>query len=239
MLKVRNLFYAIIIGAIGMFMFGCSSGNTTVNGVGIEQNKVAQVDEGHAWTHGDWSSRVLYEARYALSASNHNGTSNNPNNTSTKIYGDWNYVANDAYAHSKASAEAHGTVGTVGQSGGYYLGGWCTYFVRLVLYRATYTSFSDHYTVPNYGYSGMYDPLIPGCGVMDPNPANWQGGWVLRSGDHYAFAEQRVCVNGSWGWWIIDSNWVKSWTIGKHFFTDNQLSSGGFYGWRPVWGSYN
>jgi hypothetical protein len=238
MSKAKNLFYTIVISAIGISMFGCSSENNIVSSAGVESKIVGQVDEGHAWTHGDWSSRVLYEARYALSASNHNGTSNNSHNTSTKIYGDWNYVADDASAHSNASAEAHGIVGTVGQSGDYYLGGECAYFIRLVLYRATYTSFSDHYTVPNYGYGTMYS-LTPKWGTMDPTPANWQGGWVLRASGHFAFAEQRAYVNGKWGWWIIDANWVRSWTIGKHFLSDSLLSVGDYRGWKPVEGSYN
>lgn len=224
-----------------MLMFGCSSENNPVSSAGVEPSIVAKVDEAHAWTHGDWSSRVLYEARYALSAINHNGTSNNLNNTSAKIYGDWNYVAGDAFAHTKASAEAGGgtNVGTVGQDGTFYDGGQCTYFVRLVLYRATYTSFTDHYTTPNYGLHGSMYNLPTYWGTMDPNPANWQGGWVLRASAHFAFAEQRAYVNSKWGWWIIDSNWIRSWTIGKHFLSDSLLSVSDYRGWKPAAGSYN
>ncbi|MCG2686667.1 hypothetical protein L6278_00845 [Candidatus Parcubacteria bacterium] len=235
----KNVFYAIIIGVIGMFMFGCGSEDNS----SISSINQAVVNEGHSWTHADWSSRVLYEARYALSRTYADGTSNNPIGTSpnyTAYYGDWNYVANDSSAHTKASAEAGGGdyVGPVGQSGSYYLGGQCTYFVRLVLYRATYWNFSDHYTTPNYGISSMYTVT----GEMDSNPSNWQGGWALRGNGHYAIAEQRAYFNGSWGWWVIDSNWLGgggNYRIGKHFFTDSQLSSGGYYGWKPVRASYN
>jgi hypothetical protein len=235
MLERKNVWYLLITSIVGMFMFGCGAEDVSINGV--EQDKVATVGEGHAWTHSDWSSRVLYEARYALSAANHDGTSNNPHNTASVIYGDWDYVADDAFAHGRASAEAGGGgwVGTVGQDGDYFQGGECTYFVRLVLYRSTYWNFSDHYTTPNYGDTSMY--VIND--EMDSNPNNWQGGWVLRGNTHFAIAEQRAYVNGSWGWWVIDSNYIGVYRIGKHFFTDSQLSSGGYYGWKPFRGSYN
>ena len=84
----------------------------------------------------------------------------------------------------------------------------------------------------------MYD-IYPEFGTMDPTPANWQGGWILRGNGHFAIAEQRVYFNGSWGWWIIDSNYVGTHRIGKHFLTDSQLSSGGYRGWKPVGASNN
>ena len=47
MSKSRNLFYAIIIGAIGISMFGCSSENNPVSSAGVEPRIVGQVDEAH------------------------------------------------------------------------------------------------------------------------------------------------------------------------------------------------
>ncbi|MFH1193674.1 MAG: hypothetical protein V1661_01625 [bacterium] len=219
----------LFVIAVSFILIGCGQEDVPVGSI-----QQAVVGEGHTWAHDDWSWRVLYEARYALSQQHHDGTSNN--SFSGGYYGDWDYVGNDSFAHSRASAEAYGIVGTVGSYNGYYAGGECTYFVRLVLYRATYWNFSDHYTTPNYGTgNGMY--YING--EMDSNPSNWQGGWALRGNSHYAIAEQRAYVSGSWGWWVIDSNYVNTWRIGKHFFTDSQLSSGGYYGWRPQRGSNN
>lgn len=224
----------VVLVCLGIFP-ACATdfGDQPEVSVGVTEQAV--VGEAHAWTHGDWSSRVAYEARYALSQSA-NGTSS-LSRSGGGYYGDWDYVGSDSFANNRATAEAGGTswTGVLGPYNGYYAGGECTYFVRLVLYRSTYSSFSDHFTTPNYGVGSMYDIN----GEMDSNPSNWQPGWALRGNGHYAFADQRTSVGGQNGWWVIDSNYVGSYRIGKHFFTDTQLASSSYYGWRPQRGSNN
>lgn len=239
--KERKMRYSIVLVLLATTasLSACGGDETPVGSI-----SQAVVGEGHLWTHSDWSSRVAYEARYALSQSA-NGVSSRPI-PGVGYYGDWNYVANDSFAHSRASAEAGGGdwVGPVGESGGYYLGGQCTYFVRLVLYRATYWAFSDHYTTPNYGmnpWHGMYE--IGYIENKNAYPSQWQPGWVLLSATcgHYAIAEQRA-YNGGWGWWVIDSNYVGgggNFRIGKHFFTDSQLVNCNYFGSQPYRASYN
>lgn len=204
-------------------------------------NAFAEVDEGHAWTHSDWSSRVLWEARYALSQ-NADGESSTSAGSGVykKWYGDWNYTADDTYARNEAGYENWDIVGSLGYSNGYYLGGQCTYFVRLILYRATYWNYDDHYTTPAYP-SSVY--TITGATTDDPS--EFQAGWVLLTptNTHYAIAEKRETIGGVTGWWVIDSNWVdystQQFVIGKHFMSDSFLESQGYYGWQPDRGSNN
>lgn len=201
--------------------------------------------EGHSWQHGDWTSRVLYEARYALNK-NANGTSGvtQGSGAQQKWYGDWDYVSSDAVALAGAQTEAAGFVGTLspaltsiipGKS--VYRGGWCTFFVRLVLYRSTYYNFVDHYTTPGFPDVGLYTIQDSMTQVY----SNVQSGWVLLTpkNTHYAIAERREIVDGNVGWWVIDSNYVCSYCIGRHFFSDASLKTLGYYGWKPDRGTNN
>lgn len=144
--------------------------------------------EGHKWTHGDWSARVLWEARYALSKSA-NGYSSSTTGTGIyqKWYGDWDYVANDTNAKNQAELEAYYVVGQVGPYNGHFRGGWCTFFVRLVLYRATYWYFNDHYTTPVYPKT-----VYTITDKMTKIPSQFKPGWVLLTPTniHYAIAEK-------------------------------------------------
>ncbi len=198
----------------------------------------AEVGESHSWSHSDWSSRVLWEAKYALSqdadgySDNHSGSG-----LSEKWYGDWDYANDDTTERDNAEDEGYGIMGTIGgpNGSGYYLGGQCTYFVRLVLYRATYWYFSDHYAMHNYPYS-VYDNL----GGLEDDPTQFQPGWMLIDEDtHYAIAEKRATISGVSGWWVIDSNWVGSYVIGKHFMSDATLESQGYRGKSPDKGTWN
>lgn len=63
--------------------------------LGMANFSNATPGQGSPWTHGDWSSRVAWEARYALSQSA-NGVSNFQTTNDSygqRWYGDWNYVA--------------------------------------------------------------------------------------------------------------------------------------------------
>ena len=152
-----------------------------------------------------------------------------------KWYGDWDYANDDTTARDNADDEGYGVVGNLGYSGGYYRGGWCTYFVRLVLYRATYWNFDDHYAMHNYPYS-VYGNL----NNLEDDPTLFEPGWMLiDESTHYAIAEERETINGTSGWWVIDSNWVGSHVIGKHFMSDAYLSSQGYRGTKGLKGTDN
>jgi hypothetical protein len=228
----------LFISLVSLCLSSCLD-TTTVEDDDVGQASYAITGEGHAWQHGDWTARILYEARYALNA-DADGYSNieSGSGASKKWYSDWNYVTSDSYAFTQASSEASNIVGTVtpalwvpslGTS--VYRGGWCTFFVRLVMYRATYWAFDDHYTTPNYPNSSVYT-ITP---AMTKNYASMQPGWVFLSpaSTHYAIAEKRETIGGVAGWWMIDSNYVCSYCIGKHFMSDATLSNQGYYGWKP------
>ncbi len=205
-------------------------------------NVFAEVGEAHEWTHGDWSSRVLWEAKYALSQAA-DGYSSNTTGSGIykKWYGDWDYVNSDATARDNAKIEGYDIMGPVGADGyGHYRGGECTYFVRLILYRATYWAFNDHYAMHNYP-----DSVYSETDNLESDPSNFQPGWMLLtpSNTHYAIAEKRETIDGVSGWWVIDSNWVGwpdyTYVIGKHFMSDSLLINHGYYGTPPVLGTYN
>ena len=216
----------------GMKGFAISLLLALVAGFGMVDNSWAISGEGHPWTHGDWSSRVAWEARYALSQSS-NGTSG----TQTS-YGNRNYVASDWYAYNKAATEAGWVVGTVGNQ----KGGWCTFFVRLVLFRSTYwTGYGDHLTTPQYP-DKVYANV--NSGYMTNQYGSVQPGWIFISSDkmHYAIADSRALINGQWGWWFIDSNYVGgngNFYIGRHFMPDGKLSSDNYWAWYPSQATLN
>ena len=64
MKKITNILVILSVVTSFMLFIGCSSENVVNSGV--EQNIVAEVGEGHPWTHGDWSWTVLYQARTEL-----------------------------------------------------------------------------------------------------------------------------------------------------------------------------
>lgn len=197
---------------------------------------------------GDWSSRVLWEARYALSR-RADGSSAAPvyrDNTNTLVlqyYGDWDYVNSDPYARDKAVQEAYGQYGTFlgGAVGGHYCGGTCAYAVRLILYRSTYwTGYGWHLTTP--GYPGSVYSWCDASHMTQQYGAA-KPGWIISSpGVHLAILEARAWDFGGWGWWVIDANWVggrgHEW-IGKHFMTDAALKAGNYWAWLPSWATTN
>lgn len=231
-----RIFLAVVFVA---FLFaGCGE-----DGVSVGSKTSALTNEVHPWSHGDWSWRILYEARHAVKKWGGECLSN-PSNPGLydKCFGSWNYVASDWNAYFRSWEEADGVAGNIGYYNGYNHGGECTFFVRLVLYRSTAWAFNDHYTMPGHPYLTVYTIREN----MTPYPNQWQPGWVVRSNGHFAIAEKRATVQGYSGWWIIDSNWVlnyapyyEKYVIGKHFMTDNQLSSQGYYGWNPDLATYN
>ncbi len=196
---------------------------------------------------GDWSSRVLWEARHALSQRNDGSSSSVayrpwPNNRLVmQYYGDWNYAASDQYALGKVMAESWNQYGNRwpgSWSGSYHYQGTCTWFVREVLYRATYwAGYGWHLTTP--GYPGSVYSWCDGA-HMTQDYGSARGGWVISSpGVHMAILEARAWDFGGWGWWVIDTNWVGAERLGKHFMTDSQLRAGNYWAWCPTWATTN
>ena len=202
------------------------------------------------WPSGDWSSRIVWEAKKALSSAYAtSGTLPSGQTTATGYpawFGNWNYTADDVWARDKASTEAGGGqwVGPLGSDGsGHFMGGECTYFVRLVLFRSSYwTGNNLHLTLMSPSVYAV--DTTPGATTT--NMAAVQPGWVLftdpattgGSYSHMAIAEKRETVSGKLGWWLIDSNWVGqsagyTHVIGRHFFPDSKLTGDKYVGWRP------
>ncbi len=197
---------------------------------------------------GDWSSRVLWEARHALSqsASGTSAWSISVDKYGPRWLGDWNYATggSDNYAFEKASSEAAGYIGPcTDDAANHHRAGWCPFFVRLILYRSTYwAGYGWHLTMPNYPNS-----VYSWCNgnYMTPNPNAALPGWIglSPSKPHAMVLDSRDTVRGSsgyqTGWWVIDSNWVGSdngyvYYIGKHFLPDSALQSMGFWFWCPT-----
>lgn len=202
----------------------------------------ARSGEAHTWNHGDWTSRVLWEARRALSQSASGYSSNSAGSGQyQKWYADWNYVASDPWARDRAQAEGYYIMGPVTPTGGYYRGGECTYFVRLILFRSTYWAYWDHYAMHNYPNSVYGNVQV--SATMTNQPNQFRPGWMLIRADpsspHYAIAEKRATVGGKAGWWVIDSNWVAPHIIGKHFMSDDFLKQQKYHGTAPQKGTWN
>lgn len=253
MKNTRSLFLGVMSFFLFLTISGCGkegdlASDESLNGnevvaENMQNNESIQSDKpggpGFTWTHGDWSSRVLWEARYALSQSA-NGISKLPISSipgnNLGWYGDWDYPTSDLKAFEQSKAEASGVVGSIGPDNyGHFRGGWCTFFVRLVLYRSSYwAGYNDHLTTPGFPLS-VYT-IVPS---MTNNYSTMKPGWVFasKSAVHMAIADNRATVDGKIGWWIIDANYVGGgngyFVIGKHFMSDAKLLSSGYLGWLP------
>lgn len=247
---------AIVLVAIPMFTTSCSEKkggevmgpeisqvNTAVAPDGKQEPKAVVIASdrtkpGFAWAYGDWSSRVAWEARRALSQ-RADGTS--AWSITNGYLGDWNYVASDGYARDQAMEEATDVGMLTDTSDGHHRGGWCTFFVRLVLYRASYwAGYGVHLTTPNF-HQGVYS----WCDPDHMTQRYWEvkPGWVLSAPNyHMGIFDRRANVGGKDGWWVIDSNWVGgngNFWIGKHFMTDADLKAKNCWAWYPSWATTN
>lgn len=244
---------ALVAATLGLGLAACSKVDkiagpeTTISQTMSDSTAVGQkpgvaptnaVDRsGFPWAYGDWTSGVLYEARFALSSAYRNGTSKVSAGNGA-YYGDWDYVNSDPFARDAAKSEAFQQWGYhIGPYNGHYSGGTCTWFVRLVLYRATYGArYGSHLTTPNYPGS-----VYSWCdwGHMTRNWNQVRGGFVGSSpGNHMLIFESRAYSGGKIGWWVIDSNWVGgkgNEFIGRHFMSDESLNNGNYWAWYPSW----
>ncbi len=182
-----------------------------------------------AYTGPDWSNNVKSEAFYTLDI--YRGGS------SLCVYqgmamSDW--VQRFGYTYPRSDGSALDIVsryigaGNVGNIDGTWngcpaLGGYCKFFVDLVLYRSSYGIGSGwHLVLPPGTDPSNFTPYMPGHDVHEA-----QAGWVLQRGGstpHTAL----VAANLGSGLDLIDSNNVAyngSFVIARHYFTWAQLSA--------------
>lgn len=170
---------------------------------------------------GDWSNNIISEAFYTLNRYR--------TGTSGVIYqgqalSDWPYVASDPGALSSMTSYIGGTYwrgGIDGTWNGGSRGGYCKFFVDLVLYRSSYGIGNGYHLVlpaGTYNYGG-YMP------AYDVHQAS-RGMVVQRGGSNPHSAI--VVANLGWGLDLIDSNYIGgdgNFVIARHALSWSQLSS--------------
>lgn len=182
-----------------------------------------------------WGDRVVSEAFFALNQYR-TGTSN-------VIYhglamSDWNYIESDRTADERIS-EYIGGCGNRGGAGGYALledwdrqldachkGGYCRYFVDLVLYRSS------------YGWGGGQHLVIDrsGTNYATESTRSAQKGWVIQANGRYGPHTAIVVVVYPGGLDVVDSNWTGgngNFLISRHFFSWSTLDDWGFKAYNP------
>lgn len=211
---------------------------------------------------GDWSSRVAWEARYAL---NHWANGVTAHQVGDDAYGyrwlaDWDYINGgfyvegswyngDAYALEKTKQEAGWVIGPLGFDGFAYRGGWCTFFARLILYRATYwAGYGSHLTMPNFNRRDGTGSLYDWCNWahMTKDFTSAKPGWLAFrppsvGNEHVAILDVRATSKGRDGWWLIDSNYVGGngkYYIARHFLPMTILNTY-YWAWTPTLATTN
>lgn len=181
---------------------------------------------------GDWSNNIVSEAFYALSQSRSGGSGRSyywgGNNNAM---GDWNYVnggSDNGALNNVGRYIGWSNAGTYWNTwNGYWRGGYCKFFVDLVLYRSS------------YGIGNRYHLILPGGGYdysryMTPySVSQARPGWVIQriSSPHSAI----VVANLPNGLDVIDSNYIGgdgSFVISRHPLTWSQLA--GFTAYRAT-----
>lgn len=247
--------HKVLLLLVGLGLMGCSSRVDRM--IGPQPDSTTSISPLNAvnratirWPAGDWSANVAWEARHAMS-NRHDGMSNwpvpgdayGPRWLADRCYtGSWWGEANDPNALPKAVAESFGYVGTVGHEAGgsHHYSGWCTFFVRYVLYRSSYgLNNGYHLTMPNFGQGSLYAWCTPA--YMTNNFSQARPGWIgLRPppNEHSLILDQRAIVNGRDGWWVIDGNYVAPWLIGRHFMPISTLNLS-YWAWQPTLATSN
>lgn len=178
---------------------------------------------------GDWSNNILSEAYYSLNRYR-TGSSN-------CIYqgmamSDWDYVPNDPGALTVVtnyigSANRGGITGT--WNGCCHRGGYCKFFVDLVLYWSSYGIGNGwHLVLPGGTY--YYGGYMPAYDVRQAQP-----GWVIQragSNPHTAI----VARNLGWGLDLIDSNYTGG--NGNFVISRHALSWADLYGYTAYRATY-
>lgn len=175
-----------------------------------------------------WESYIVSEAYYAL-CQQRNGSSHLVYNG--LAMSDWDYPHSDSYALNRLIANYGSDTGPLGLwQSRYRQGGWCKFFVDMVLYRSSYGYPNGHLFLPT-GYV-----FSPAHGVGEAQP-----GWILQAPSkvHTAIVVARL----SNGLDVIDANWIGtykrpdgsmaySYAIGRHVITWQTLSDNKYAAYR-------
>ena len=181
-----------------------------------------------------WGNRIVSEAFYSLNQSRTGGSNVSYHGWAMS---DWNYVESDRDADKRISWYIGGC-GNRGGAGGTvslqdynstwktcHKGGYCKYFVDLVLYRSS------------YGWGGNKHLVLPsGTSYATRSVYDAQPGWVLQSSMPHSGI---VVARYGGGLDVIDSNWVGgdgNYAISRHFMSWSELISKGFKAYNP-WAS--
>jgi len=249
---LRKLSILLVLAVFAALVFGCESLNRDRESpVGVSLNNIdttasqdnpeiskAEEERGKQKVIGPaWENNIVSEAFYALSQ-RRDGHSNKAywNGRESLAMGDWPYPyrGDCCNALGKVTRYMYGSCtscrGPLGTWHGYQQGGWCKFFVNLVLYRSSYGYPNGHLVLPRSTY--IYN-----------NPHNyWEAepGWIIQSATlpHTAIVVQRL----SNGLDVIDSNWVGtywnghqwvySYVIARHRITWTKLRKANFKAYR-------
>lgn len=175
---------------------------------------------------GDWSNNIISESFYTLNKYR-TGSSNVV--YQGQALSDWPYVISDPGALSVMTSYIGGTYwrgGIDGTWNGGSRGGYCKFFVDLVLYRSSYgIGGGNHLVLPagTYNYAGY----MTAYAVRDASR-----GMVVQRGGSWPHSAI-VVANLGWGLDLIDSNYIGSdgnFVIARHAMSWSQLS--GFTAYR-------
>jgi len=188
----------------------------------------------------NWYNNIVSEAFFALNQYR-TGSSN------VTYHGwamsDWAYVESDRDADKRISWYIGGCVNR-GQAGSYRWmrdwdgtqkkcrkGGYCRYFVNLVLYRCS------------YGWGGGKHLVLPrsGTSYANRNIRDARRGWVIQANGSHGPHTAIVVEVYPGGLDVVDSNWVGSegtyrYLISRHFMSWSKLNAWGFKAYDPVSG---
>ncbi|USN53780.1 MAG: hypothetical protein H6760_01260 [Candidatus Nomurabacteria bacterium] len=216
------------------FMTGCQELPTE----GDSQDQVVESPEAQPGpaiqsTGPEWYNQVVSEAKYTL-CQLRNGTSHEV--YQGKAMGDWPYPHQGDCCNALGVVRQYmyggGSPGPLGEWNGFQQGGWCKFFVNLVLYRSSYGYPGGHLLLPTSTYR-----------YNNPRPVSEaQPGWILQSETlpHTAIVVERL----GGGLDVIDSNWIGtykrpdgsyyySYAIARHEITNTELDRYDFMAYRP------
>lgn len=178
-----------------------------------------------------WGNNVVSEAFYSLNLYR-TGSSNVIYHN--LVMSDWNYVESDRNADKRVSwwiggcgnrGGAGGTVTFRDWNGGYdvcHRGGYCKYFVNLVLYRSS------------YGWGGGQHLVLPsGYSYATGSVYAAQPGWVLQSSAPHTAIVVRVMPGGLD---VVDSNSTGgngNFAISRHEISWSTLNANGYRAYNP------
>lgn len=184
-----------------------------------------------------WGDRIVSEAFYALSR-NRTGGSNVTH--CGNAMSDWPYVESDRVADERISEYIDGDdCGNRGGAGGStslkdcddsydtcFKGGYCRYFVDLVLYRSS------------YGWGGGQHLVVDrsGTSYATESTRSAQKGWVIQANGRYGPHTAIVVYVYPGGLDVVDSNWTGgdgNFLISRHFMSWGTLDSWGFKAYNP------